>query len=131
MEGGEVHRLGAADHRNDQEPAAIGALDVHRQAQVHRARVHPVRLTIGFRVRVRHGALRGGRPNDRKTDQVREADLARSDLGVQLPPPRLEQPDVDVAEARRGRDRQRGRHVARQSGRRARDHLAASRCRGG
>src|SRR5947208_10673037 len=56
---------------------------------------------------------------------MREADLARGELVTELASPRLEQADVDLSEARRGGNRQRGGHVARQAGGRAGDRLAA------
>ena len=52
--------------------------------------------------------------HDGPADEVREADLARRDLRVQLAPSGLERGDVDLAEARRRRDGQRGGHVLRQ-----------------
>ena len=70
---------------------------------------------------VAHRALLRGCPHDRPADDVREADLARGDLLVELLAPRLEHRDVDIPEAGGGRDTQAGHHVLREPRRGALD----------
>ena len=129
VECGEVHAVGALDDRDDQEAAPVATLDVDRQAQVDGAGVDPERLPIRIGEVVAHRALLAGRLHDRPADQVGEAHLARRDLVVQLLASRLERRDVELAEARRGRHRQAGRHVLRQPRGRPLDRGRSSRDR--
>ncbi len=107
----EVHRVGALDDGHHQEARPVGTLDIHGEAEVDGSRVDPVRALGDGREVVAHRALLGSPLHDRPADEVGEAHLARRDLRVELPSPRLEGRDVDLAERRRGRDFQAGGHV--------------------
>ena len=82
----EVERVAVAEHRHEQRAAAVGLLDVDREAHVDVLVLDQARLAVvAHDVGVLHRRHRvGDRPDDRLADQVGEADLglARSGPGT-------------------------------------------------
>ena len=113
VEGREIHCPGVLDHRHDQCPGAVLLLDVHREPQADRGRIHAVRLAVDFLEVVRHHREALGGLDDPVPNQVGEGNLlaARRELGVERLAARVEGGGGDVAERSRGRHRQRSGHV--------------------
>ena len=119
----EIHPLGVLDHRHDERAAAVLLLHVHREAEAHPAGIEAMRLAAGFLERVRHHGEGARRLHDGVADEVGIGDLlaARREPRVQLPAPRVQRVDHDLAEGRGRRDGQRVRHVLNQASRRSGD----------
>ena len=110
------------DHRHDQAPRAVLALDVDGQAEVHGAVANAVRLAINLgEVVCHHRHLVGRDARDRVGDQVRERDPAAGLL--ELLAALVERRDGKRAERGRGRNRAALLHVASERGARALDQL--------
>ncbi len=128
----EREAAGVLDHRHHQRAAAALLLDVHGDAEVHRAVVDHVRLAVDLGEVRRHDRhLLGRRARDRVRDQVREGDLLAGAL--ELLAVAVERGDGEGAERGRGRDLPRLVHVAGEHRARALEQglLAAGRSRGG
>jgi hypothetical protein len=71
----EVHLVGALDHRHDERPRPVVALDVDREAQVYLLGDDAVRLAVDLLERMCHRRVRLERAHDRPSDQVSEGHL--------------------------------------------------------
>ncbi len=115
-EGQEVERVGVLDDRDEERPAAVGLLQVHRDGHVDVLVVHDARLAVGpldeGPVHGRHVIGHGA--DHRVGDEVGEADLAPAgapEVAVDHLAVDLEQLGRDVAEAGGGRHAQAALHV--------------------
>ena len=117
VERGEVEVGCAFDDRHDQEARAVLLLRVDREAEVDPG-FDALRFAVGAAERCSDRGQFGRRARQREPDEVGERHLLRAagrlERGVQLGAALLDRADVQRAERRRDRDRERLLHVRRE-----------------